>query len=222
MANDYKETLNYWDNVFSQVPEYDPNQKIQIQEIDNGIEWLGKNSKSIIDFGCGSGRVLLRCLDNGVEHVCGIDLSSNAISIATNIVEKFNLENKAKFICGGADKLKEIESDSFSGAILFNIIDNLVPDDAQEVIKQIHRIIKPNGKVLLKLNPYFAKDIREKYEFKEMSNEFYKETTGLYLWNLTEEKIKEIIEPYFVIEKHEEIEFKQYNMINRMYYLRYK
>ncbi|WP_352418093.1 class I SAM-dependent methyltransferase [Proteiniborus sp.] len=220
MADKYDDTIKYWDNVFSQYTEYNPTHKIQVQEIEDGVTWLVENSKSTIDFGCGGGRVMLRCLDKGMEYVYGIDLCNNAIEIAKKVIEKCNYEEKAKVVCDGLEKLYDIADNSYESAILFNIIDNLIPKDSIELIKNIHRIVKPNGKILLKLNPYITKQKREEYKFVEISHEFYKENSGLYLWNLTNEMAEKNFEPFFIIEKYEEIEFKQYNMINRMYYLR--
>lgn len=218
--NSYDETIKYWDSIFGQAIEYNPTQMIQVQEIENGISWLVENSKSTIDFGCGNGRVLCRCLNKGMKYVYGIDICNNAIEIANSVIQKFNYKDKADVICGGIEKLSEINDNSYESAILFNILDNLTPGDAIELIKNIHRIVKSNGKILLKLNPYISRQQREEYKFIEISHEFYKEDSGLYLWNLTNEMVEKNIDPFFIIEKYEVIEYKQYNMINRMYYLR--
>lgn len=220
MINSYNETIKYWNNVFRQSPEYNPTQMINVQEIENGISWLVENSKSTIDFGCGNGRVLCRCLDKGIEYVYGIDICSNAIEVANRVIKKFNYQSKADVICGGIEKLNQINDNSYESAILFNILDNLIPEDSIKLIENIHRIVKSNGKILLKLNPYITKQQREKYKFKEISHEFYKEDSGLYLWNLTNEIVENNINAFFIIEKYETIEYKQYNMTNRMYYLR--
>lgn len=219
---EYNDTIKYWNNIFGQANISDPRKVIKIQKIEDGISWLAKDSKSIIDFGCGNGAVLLRSLYKGIDYGYGIDISNNAIKIANKIIREFNLENKVDLICGGIGKLNEIDNNFFESAILFNILDNLEPEDSINLIKQIHRIVKPNGKILLKLNPYITAEERKEYNFIEISQEFYKEESGLYLWNLTEDKVHEIISPYFIIERYEIIEFKEFNTINRMYYLRNK
>jgi len=222
MGNNYSETLSFWEGTFSGAKEYNPEQQIPVEDLERGIRWVADNSEAVIDFGCGTGRMLLRCLSEGAGRVYGMDLSNNAIVLGQKVIDNYKLEDRAALVCGGIEKLREVESKSFSGAILSNIIDNLIPEDSKQVLEEIHRILEPNGKLLLKFNPYLEKSLREEYEMKEISEEFYKETSGLYLWNLTEEKIKELISPYFAIEKYEIVEFKQHNQINRMYYLRAK
>lgn len=81
----------------------------------------------------------------------------------------------------------------------------------------MHRIVKPNGKVLLKLNPYITEGEIEEYKLEKISDEFYKEPFGLFLYNLTNERVEKILYPYFTIEKYQEIQLD--GNINRMYYL---
>lgn len=222
MGNSYDEAIKYWDDVFGQAPEYDPDKEINVREIEEGISWLVEDCNSAIDFGCGNGRAILRCVSKGMGCVCGMDISNAAIIKAQNIAEGFHYKDKSNMICGGVDKLREIDDNSFESAILFNILDNLIPEDSIEVMRNIHRIVKPHGKILLKLNPYITDHQVEEYEFKKITPELYKDDSGLYLWNLTNEMTDKIIAPFFTVEKYVEIEFKQYNMINRMYYLRNK
>ena len=222
MENNYGETIKFWENIFSEEKEYNPEKQIGVEALERGIQWVACDSEAVIDFGCGNGVMLLRCISEGAERVYGIDLSNNAIALGQKVIDNYKLQDRASLICGSVEKIKELESNSFSGAILSNIIDNLIPEDSKQVLEEIHRVLEPNGKLLLKFNPYLEKELREEYELKEISEEFYKETTGLYLWNLKEEKIKELIAPYFAIEKYEIVEFKEYDQINRMYYLRAK
>jgi len=114
-------------------------------------------------------------------------------------------------------ELEKINENEYGGAVLFNIVDNIKPEDVSFLLNKIHRIVKPGGRILLKLNPYITREEIEEYKLEKVSDGFYKESSGLYLYNLTKEKAEEILSPYFNIEKYQEIEFK--GNINRMYYL---
>jgi len=216
----YKDTLNYWQRVFSETIDFDPFQRIKVDDLEEGLDWLVSKESRILDFGCANGRVVLRCIDKGSSYVKGIDICSNAIETAARTAAKHNLQDRSSFICSGVESLKEIEECSYDGVILFNIIDNLIPEHALEVVEEVYRILRPGGRVLLKLNPYIPEKLREEYGFEELSREFYRENTGLYLWNLSEDKIREILAPWFEIEVSREVYYRQYDMINRMYYLR--
>jgi len=221
MELNYNKTREYWENIFEKQQLYDPFNILPYAEIEEAIKWLCINSKLILDFGCGTGRVLNRCFDYGIDDIYGIDLSSKAIKLARQIMDKHNLQDKSNYKCGGLRSLQKINDMQFSGAILFNIIDNLKPEDGIKVIEEIHRILKPDGKVILKLNPYFStQEIEEDKDIKGISKDFYQESSGLFLWNISNELLKEVITPYFNILKHKEIEFKEYGMTNRLFYLK--
>jgi len=220
MDLNYKETEKYWDNVFEEEKMYDPFTKLPYVKIEKAVQWLCLNSNSILDFGCGTGRVLSRCFDYGIDSIYGIDLSANAIKLARKIMEKHNLKENSNYICGDIESLHKINDNQYDGVILFNIIDNLKPEDGIKVIEEIHRILKTNGKVILKLNPYLSRQELDNKEFEKIATEFYKESSGLFLWNISNDLFIEVITPYFNIFKKDIIEFKEHNMTNRLYYLK--
>ena len=216
----YDGTIKYWDDVFGQIEYYEPLGKIKFPELEKGICWISTDSESVLDFGSGSGKVLFRCLENGVTNGCGIDISKGAINLANNVAKSNNLLHRVKFINGGVDVLKEIVDNSYDCAILFNILDNLRPLDAMEVIKGINRIVKESGKILIKLNPYLDESKINDYNFTRIDEDFYHTETGLYFWNLSNVKFNEIIKSYFTIEDFVGVEYKWHGVISRMFYLR--
>lgn len=213
----YTDTKNFWDKAFQRVPEYDPDEELPVPRIEAALSWLISGAESVIDFGCGNGKVLFRCLSKGTNYIYGIDISDTAVKKADGIKESFNYKDKAEFVSGGLEKLEKINDNNFGGAVLFNILDNLKPDDASSLTRNINRIVKPEGRILLKLNPYISSDEIEEYSLEKISEGLYKEPSGLYIHNLTNEKAEEFLSPYFNIERYEEIEFK--GNINRMFYL---
>lgn len=86
----YQDTIDYWNEVFSNVQEYDLAKPISFEQIENALKWLCKDSTSILDFGCGHGKILFRCLGLGVKKVYGIDISSAAISFAKKLKRSIN------------------------------------------------------------------------------------------------------------------------------------
>lgn len=222
MINEYENTKLYWNKVFTNVTTTDPTMPINNLSLEKSIKWISEDSRNLLDFGCGSGKMLLRSIFYGVGQVLGIDISQEAIICANKSVEEYEISEKAVFTTGGIELLKEINSKSYDGAVLFNIIDNLIPKDSILVLEEIQRIVKESGKILIKFNPYIEKKLREENNFEELNEEFYKEKTGLYLWNLSNDKIKEILQQYFNIEQEIIVEFPEYNQINRLYYLRNK
>ena len=215
----YKETIEFWDDVFHEEMDFDKDEPISIEEIEDGLRWLAEGSSSLIDFGCGNGKLVLRCSTFGVDRSVGIDISFKAISTAEELARDNDLSEKSFFRTGGISSLSDFEEDEFDGGIISNVLDNLLPDDGRRLLNEYHRIIKPGGKVLLKLNDHIQPETLEGWGAEEISDGFYKEETGLYFWNLTDEDVEMLLSSHFEIQEEVRVEFKEHDQFNRLYYL---
>ncbi|MEF8873871.1 MAG: hypothetical protein V5A88_04270, partial [Candidatus Thermoplasmatota archaeon] len=92
--------------------------------------------------------------------------------------------------------------------------------DAIAVLEEFNRVIKPGGKIFLKLNDYVDPSQLEEWEAKKVRDDLYKEESGLFFWNLKDEKVMDLLENNFEIEKRVDVEFKEESQSNRVYYLR--
>lgn len=215
--NRYGKCIEFWDGIFSKETSALPKKKeTGNAEFDKGLEWLTEGASSVLDFGCGNGTVLFLCNKYGTTVHIGIDLSPQAIKSAvekSRTVEKGNF----RFICGGAEALKEICDGSVDCAVLSNIIDNLYPDDAVRVLDEIGRILKKNGKLLVKLNPYITDRQKEEYGIKTVSGNLLDD--GLLLWNNTNDEWENIFASRFSMIRYTEIYYEEYEQSNRMYLL---
>ena len=219
---DYEETEKFWDNIFKEKREFDVKESLSKEEIEEGVNWLSKDSDSIIDFGCGNGSLLLRSGYLSGAEIVGIDISEEAVNSAKRRAENNGYHDNYQFICGGLETLSHFDEDEFQAGILSNVVDNLIPEDARNLLSEFHRIINEDGKVLLKLNDYIDPKQLEEWGSKEISDDFYQEETGLYFWNLTDDEVEDLISTYFNVEKRVDVEFQEQGQINRMYYLRNK
>lgn len=218
MSNRYADTIQFWNKTFGEYILYNPTEKI-MPELEKAVAWLAAGQSSVLDFGAGSGRFLLRCLNYGVGFVKGIDISESAVRVARQIATNYQLSDKTEFICGGIEELAKIEPNTFDSCVLSNIVDNLAPDDAEKLLAEIRRIVHPKGRVLLKFNPYIEKEKRMEYGFVELSANFYRETSGIFLYNLTNQQLEEMISVHFQIEQYKTVYYQQHDLINRLYYV---
>lgn len=215
----YKETIKFWDDVFQVDEQFDPTEPLSVKDIDSSLRWVANGSKNILDFGCGNGKGLLRAV-----HLCsgkgtGIDISSEAIRVAQEHSERAELQ-EVRFIEGGLEELYNLETDSFDAGILFNVLDNLKPDDAKSLLNEFQRVIRPDGKLLIKLNDYIDPEQLEEWNAEKLYDNFYREESGLYFWNLTDDDVEDLLSAQFEIEKREDIRFEEQDQVNRLYYLK--
>ena len=146
----------------------------------------------------------------------GIDLSAQAIKNAADKA-KMVKTGKFDFLCGGVEKLKQIQSETIEAAILSNIMDNLYPDDAICVLEEIYRILKKDGKLLVKLNPFITAEQIEEYGLKRIAGNLFDD--GMLLWNNTKEEWDDILALKYSITSYEEIYYEGYEQSQRMYLL---
>lgn len=213
----YDRCVKQWNDIFSKDPLNVPNKKETGNEtFDKGLAWLTQDTVTVLDFGCGSGTILLLCSQYGTREHIGIDLSPQAVNNAKARAQKAP-SGKFHFFCGGTEALKNIQDHSADAAVLSNIIDNLYPEDAYTVLTEMKRILKKGGKLLVKLNPYLtAKEIGEN-GIREIGKNVLDD--GMILWNNTTEEWNSILGSRFHIEHYEDIYYREYNQYNRMYLL---
>ncbi len=216
--DNYQDTQNYWDKVFDPDDLFDPYRKTGIKELDESIEWIATKDSSIIDFGCGNGRLLFYGLHLGAAKVTGIDVSKNAVALANGVAQENGITQKCAFIKGGLEKLEALKDTSFEGAILFNILDNLEPKDTLRLASKAEALLKPKGRLIVKLNPYLDNDYFQNNDYyQELSKNFYKEKSGLFLHNIGKEYLLDLF-PSLSLQKEVQVHFKKHKVTNRLYY----
>ncbi len=134
--------------------------------------------KSVLDVGCGTGRLLLR----GVEEasmLTGVDLSSEMIKASKQNFFFLNRSNKSHFSEGDACKLA-FEDDSFdlslSTCVMF-----LLPEP-EAGMKEMIRVTKKGGKVVM-LNPSLQMDQMAAFSYAKKHNMSGFEQTSLLKWS---------------------------------------
>ncbi len=163
----YKDISMYWDAVFDGAPKFTVDTKIPYPGIIDGLKWLGDNAKHVLDFGCGNGKALMVSEKFGVKSGLGIDISARGIETASAVVKDSKLDGRFSFENGGLESLENLEADVFDGAILFNILDNLYPDDAKHLIESLSRVLKKGASVLVKLNPVYEEAVLKRMKTLE-------------------------------------------------------
>jgi SAM-dependent methyltransferase len=223
MHSRYEASRRYWNEVFMGLTTFDPRKSLEDPDLETALEWVSLRARSIIDFGCGSGRALLRSLVLGVERGVGIDISDSAISLAKKAARASTLQRRVVFRRGGLTLLSHLPPTSFDSGILFNIGDNLFPEDSILVLNEYRRLIRPGGKILLKLNDFVDPTVLEgEYGAIQVTGRLYREKTGLYFWDLDDGEAQALLTQLFTLEEFRRIQLGKSGQSNRLYYLRCK
>lgn len=103
---------------------------------------------SAVDLGCGTGRNAVALSDANLDKVSGMDFSTVALDVA----HKRPGAGRINFIQGDVTKPLPFESDSFDFAADIFVYFHQLPDiDRARYRREIHRILKPGGILLISL-----------------------------------------------------------------------
>jgi arsenite methyltransferase len=215
--SDYQRCIAFWDSIFSDQDDTVPTSLSSGNAVlDEAIGWFAKDSEHILDFGCGNGSLLFYSALYGTKSHLGIDLSEQAIATARKKAANMPC-GTFEFRKGGLDVLSEVADATYDAVILSNIVDNLYPEDAFLLLRGCVRILKENGKVLVKLNPHLTQKQIAEWKIKTVSGNLLDD--GLLLWNQTTEQWRDFFRTCCVVSHECEIYYPEQEQSNRIFYL---
>ena len=147
----FEEITEEWDKFFKQHPTGGPwdyemgFEKLQDDHVVDFIKYYNfeKNLK-VLDCGCADGRNSEYLINEGFE-VTGVDFSQTVIERTQKRLPK------GKFLTGDVRKLDKIEENSFDFLIDAGALHVNYPQDTISIIKEYHRILKPSGKMFIRV-----------------------------------------------------------------------
>lgn len=110
-----------------------------------------QNLKSLLDIGCGTGRMVKFFNDNGFKSL-GCDVYEDALNFARKINKKNSI------IKAYATKLP-FKNNSFDMITAISVIEHLTPKEVEKLLIEAKRVLKPNGSIFL-VTPNYTTPIR--------------------------------------------------------------
>ncbi len=175
------------------------------------VKWVNRNAEwpaffqggFVLDMGCGNGRNIGNLCEQYHMKGLGIDISDTAIKQAS---EKFKHLKSVKFNKGNIYDNLDLADESVDVVLDMMVIHFLDDSKRQEYIKDIARVIKPFGWMLLKTfvldNDQNAIRMIKDYPTpkKELNSYMHPKFKALE-HVFTEDELDELFSPYFVIHK---------------------
>jgi len=140
---------------------YDPKEQ-ELELLKNKINF---NNKTVLDIGCGTGRLSFRILPYIVELI-GIDIEKEAIDICKKKLQKSTYSHKAKFLVLDANLINLPEL--YFDIVIFSWSIYLV-SDKEKVLYNVRRILKNGGYVVV-LQPIGGDYEETLFHFYEKDN----------------------------------------------------
>ncbi|MGV7960065.1 class I SAM-dependent methyltransferase [Photorhabdus tasmaniensis] len=127
-------------NLFDQYDDYLEDRLGYTPLIENLKESLGPNV-SVLDYGCGGGKVSRRLIAGGIKMVTGVDISQTMVDKASSNINRGNSSYHQITI-----DVLNFNDNTFDAAICcYVFITNSEKSDLLKIAKEVHRTLKPGG-----------------------------------------------------------------------------
>lgn len=138
-----------WEEYYSTLKRMPRRMKKNAQFIVDAVPDLkSQNAKKVLDLGCGAGRHGVLLANSGFE-VIGIDISKSALKIATRWIKRERLQNVA-FVRATMTNIP-LKDCCLDAVISISVIHHGFKKDIETTVKEIHRTLHENGKLLANL-----------------------------------------------------------------------
>ncbi len=183
----------YRDRPLSDIPWNFENPPDELKEL---IEKKRIKPCRAIDLGCGTGKYTLYLADRGFE-MTGVDSSHSAIQIAKENAKKRNL--KCDFLV--LDVLEEFEDiqGTFDFVYDWLLLHHIYPEKRKDYCNSVNKILNPGGK-------YLSVCFSEEDRHFGGTGKFRKTSLGTTLYFSSENELRNLFKPFFLIEELRTIE----------------
>jgi len=111
-----------------------------------------KKEETILDLGCGWGRILKPVLDQETFGI-GFDISENMLKLSKKHLTK---HGHSPFLINGDGTLLPFKNNSFDKVYSLLVLQHMSKINGKEIFKEIHRILKPGGVAYIRVPGKFS------------------------------------------------------------------
>lgn len=204
MIKNYNE---YWERCWREEDTQELNNyldafhNLKCKEIDVFKE---NNVRKVCDAACGFGAYSLAYSTNGFQ-VYSFDISDTAVEITKNSLKRYGIEANNVKVASILDT--GYEDEFFDGVIVRAVMDHLTIEDSAKAIKELIRITRNDGVILITFDIAEKEDYEEKYVFFEEGTMEYIEgdRKGMLFRSYDWDMIEELLKDYNIIYREEKV-----------------
>ncbi|KAI9487413.1 MAG: S-adenosyl-L-methionine-dependent methyltransferase [Benjaminiella poitrasii] len=197
----YKNPAEYWNEFYEKNENrFFKNRnwlKIEFPELFDASK-EGAGQKRVFEIGCGAGNTMYPLLaenKNSELFVYAADYSKTAVDVVRGN-KKYDTSRSLAFVwdLSSTEIPEQIEPESLDVVVLIFIMSALAPEQWDQAVKNIHRMLKPGGLVLFRdYGRYDLAQLRFK-KHRLLKENFYIRGDGTRVYFFTSEEIAKIFE----------------------------
>ncbi len=159
-----------------------------------------KDSKKVLDYGCGNGWASIVAAKSGCQDVTAVDLGENIVETAKFYANLYGVGKYLKIQKVPLDYLSNTPSGSFDGFICSNVLDVIPISTSQEIIKEASRILTKGSKAIIGMNFFISEEMAKDRNMKLEDRCLFVDNV-LRLVSYSDEEWLEMFAPYFDLER---------------------
>ena len=170
VLNCYDLTAEEYARTFYNELEHKPLDRLLLRRFASENKGKGR----IADLGCGTGQTCRFLHEAGATDLVGVDLSGEMIRMARRLNPGIDFE---------VGNMLELPADdgAFGAALAFYAIVHFTPDEVERAFREIYRVLKPSGQLLLSFHAGTEKTELDEFLGKKVKVTFYFFEVGLIL-----------------------------------------
>ena len=199
-------SIEFWNQHFKEIKPVTINrEEVTIEDtLDYYLKIIGDSCDTVLDVGCGLGTCLMSsyCLGEQMNKGVGFDSSEHAIYFAQE-TSKLSGFDVLTYVAQDESFLGTLDSESFDGVICSNFLDVIPEALSMSIIREMSRVLKPNGLLLIKLNFYLDETLIKRLNMEKIEENTFAMNGVLRAFNLSTEEWTERFNDFELIEQNE-------------------
>lgn len=107
----------------------------------------------VLDVGCGRGEILRHAAARGADAF-GIDYAAVAVALSQQVIEGIDGATPGRTAVSQADaKHLPFPTGAFDRVLMFDVVEHLYPWELDVALREIHRVLKPDGRFIVHTAP---------------------------------------------------------------------
>ena len=228
MTVDYNNSISFWESVYANSHNCneladccDTNTWRSLAPSEKFISALSvfSNCEKVLDYGCGDGWGSIIMAKTGCKNIISVDLSKSAIKNLKENSHKYGVNKSIHAEVVSSDWINSETTDKYDGFFCSNVIDVVPEEIAENILKQAHRIVKKDSKLIISLNYYLNTKPTPNNNFELKGKYMYRDGI-LRMVSRSDQEWSEIFSKYFIVEKIDHFSWPgETRELRRLFYL---
>ena len=223
MEKEIEKSKKFWNETYKDLKteKIDASKITVLPQMKKIFNAFTAKADTMIDFGCGGGDMIMTFLFNSkIKKAYGIEKGENIAKYTSSLMEKNGLDKRVEILDGGIDALVPFKKNKVDRIIISNVLDVITLEDCEKIKNELISCLKPNGLMIVKINPAFTKEEFSKMGFTNFKDNLYSKNGIMRARDMPTASWEEYFKRDFDIVDYASVNWQTPKFADRMWLLR--